>query len=105
MAQRTGKLGKSDTVGAALRDLRKRTKFGIKTVAPKVGVSYTYLSKIENNVKLPSPGLVLMLCNLYGADADNLIAKLGAVPEDIQEIVKEHGKGAFDLLRSTYSSD
>ena len=105
MAQRTGNVGKSETIGATLRDLRKRAKLGIKTVAPKVGISYTYLSKIENDVKRPTPGLVLMLCNHYGADADNLIARLGAVPEDIQEIVKEYGKEAFDLLRSTYSSD
>ncbi len=98
-------MGKSETIGATLRDLRKHTKLGIKTVAPKVGVSYTYLSKIENDVKLPSPGLIMMLCDLYGVDADNLIAKLGTIPEDIQEIVKEHGKEAFDLLRSTYSSD
>ncbi len=98
-------MGKNETIGATLRDLRKNTKLGIKTVAPKAGVSYTYLSKIENDVKLPSPGLIQALCKLYGVDADNLIAELGAVPEDIREIMKEHGKEAFDLLRSTYSSD
>lgn len=105
MAKQTGMVSKSEAIGTTLRNLRKHAKLGIKTVAPKVGISYTYLSKIENDVKLPSAGLVLMLCNQYGADADNLIAKLGAVPVDIQEIVKEHGKEAFDLLRSTYSSE
>lgn len=94
-----------DTVGVRLRKLRMLTKLGIKTVAPKAGISYTYLSKIENDVKVPSPGLISELCKVYGVNADDIIAMLGVVPPDIQIIVKEHGKEAFDLLRSTYTDE
>lgn len=99
------KTRKDETVGITLRRLRTEAKFGLKSAGPKVGVSYTYLSKVENDQKTPSPGLVRQLCHLYGADADveNLLAKLGAVPDDVQEIVREYGKEAFDLLRRTYS--
>lgn len=101
----THKTQKHETVGATLRRLRTEANLGLKSAGPKVGVSYTYLSKVENDQKTPSSGLVRQLCHLYGTDADNLLAKLGAVPDDVQEIVREHGKDAFDLLRRTYSSD
>lgn len=93
----------NESVGQLLRILRVKAGMGIKVAAPKVGVSYTYLSKVENNVKTPSPGFVTSLCELYESNPDDLIAKLGSVPDDIQEIVKEHGKDAFDLLRNTFS--
>ena len=65
----------------------------------------THLSKVENEVKSPSLGLVTELCRLYGVDPDELIAKTGAVPADVREILKIHGKDAFDLLRGTYTDD
>lgn len=96
---------KDESPGAVLRELRVRCGLGIKSAAPLVGISYSYLSKIENNVKQPSLGLITELCKLYGADADTVIAKSGALPPDVKEIVKTHGKDVFDLLRSTYSDD
>ena len=91
------------TIGEILKDLRLDSKLSIKTVGPKVGVSYTYLSKVENNQKIPTPGLILKLCNLYKADSDNILAKAGALPDDVQDIVETYGKEAFELLRETYS--
>lgn len=98
-------MSKTGSLGTKLRELRTRSKLGIKSVAPKVGVSYSYLSKIENDLKVPSLGLITELCKLYGEDADSLIAQAGILPEDIKQIVREHGKDAFDLLRDTYTND
>ena len=94
---------KDQSVGELLRDLRLRSGLGIKSAAPEVGISYSYLSKIENGVKRPSLGLISELCKLYDADADVVIAKAGALPPDVKEIVRTHGKDAFELLRSKYS--
>lgn len=96
---------KKKTVGTILRVLRQEAGYGIKTVAPKVGISYSYLSKVETNKKAPSTGLIEKLCKFYEADADEIIAKTGALPSDVSEIIKEYGKDAFELLRSTYTDD
>ena len=92
-----------DSVGSILRKLRLGAELGIKSVGPCVGVSYSYLSKVENGIKLPSIGLIIELCKLYGADPDEIIAKTGAVPPDITEIIQVHGKDAYELLRHTYT--
>ena len=92
-----------ESVGSTLRRLRLSAKLGIKSVGPRVGVSYSYLSKIENGKKLPSVGLITELCKLYGADPDDIIAKTGALPHDITEIIQIHGKDAYELLRQTYT--
>jgi transcriptional regulator with XRE-family HTH domain len=88
--------------GNVLRSLRKRADLGLKAVAPKVKVSYTYLSKIENGHKKPSPELIEKLCALYKTDPDDLISKLGQLPSDIQQIIETNGKEVFDLLRERY---
>lgn len=76
---------------------------GIKSAGPRVGVSYSYLSKVENGKKIPSIALISALCELYGADADDVIAKAGALPPDVSQIIRDHGKAAYDLLRTTYA--
>ena len=91
------------SVGATLRSLRHQTNLGIKSVGPLVGVSYSYLSKIENDIKRPSIGLISRLCELYGVDADHVIAMSNELPPDIRNIIHIHGKEAYDLLRSTYN--
>ena len=95
----------TESVGTVLRKLRVRSNLGIKAAAPRVGISYSYLSKVENGIKSPTLGLITELCKLYGADADIVIAKAGALPPDVKEIIQTHGKDAFDLLRNTFTDD
>lgn len=97
-----GKRSRQEQFGGALRAFRRRAALGLKSVAPKVNVSYTYLSKIENGHKTPSPELIERLCLLYKADSDELISKLGLLPSDIREIVERNGKEVFELLREHY---
>lgn len=92
----------TDSIGATLRRLRQKNHLGLKSAAPKVGISYTHLSRVENGQKKPSPGLIHQLCELYGEDPDNLVAMQGELPDDVKEIVREHGKEALDLLRETF---
>lgn len=87
----------------ALRRLRLATGQGIKRVAPQVGVSYSYLSKVENGLKKPSVDLLTRLSDLYGVDSDELLAKLGELPSDVKAILKSEGKAVLDLVRKEYS--
>jgi transcriptional regulator with XRE-family HTH domain len=94
---------KRNDIGKRLRFLRKQTKLGIKSVARQVDVDYSYLSKIENGHKAPSPELAKKLCDLYGGDFDEIAARLGEMPDDVRRIIEAHGKEVFELLRSRYS--
>jgi transcriptional regulator with XRE-family HTH domain len=97
-----GKQNNQMEFGNDLRRLRRRAALGLKAVAPQVNVSYTYLSKIENGHKTPSPELIERLCALYKADSDELISRLGFLPSDIQQIIELKGKEVFELLREHY---
>jgi len=87
----------------ALKRLRLASGQGIKRVAPQVGVSYSYLSKVENGLKKPSVDLLARLSDLYGVDSDELLAKLGELPSDVKEILQSEGKAVLDLVRKEYS--
>lgn len=76
---------------------------GIKTASKELGVSYTYLSRVENEHRSPSPALVKKLSTLYGVETEELLAKLHHLPPDIIQILEDHGKDVFDTIRKLYS--
>jgi transcriptional regulator with XRE-family HTH domain len=92
-----------ESIGQTLRRLREKKQIGIKTVGKALDISYSYISKVENGHRTPSPELVERLSNLYGADADDLLARISELPTDIQAIIQEHGKEVFEVLRDFYA--
>ena len=90
-------------VGKQLRDLRRGTGLGLKRVAPRVGVTHSHLSKVENGVKQPSVDLVIRLSAFYGSDVDELLAAMGELPHDVIQILRTEGKAAINLLRAEYA--
>ena len=75
-------------------------------------ISPGYLSKIENDQKKPSQGLLKKLSEIYSIDIENkqTLLKLldqastttGNVPDDIKKIIQTHGDDVFELIRKTY---
>jgi transcriptional regulator with XRE-family HTH domain len=90
--------------GSRLRQLRVG-KFNQRELAEKVGIDFTYLSKIENG-KMPPPSaeVIINLANELGADADELLQLASKVPEDIKTVInRSPGMPAF--LRSISDLD
>jgi len=94
---------KRKKIGPELRRLREHKGMGIKTAGKELGVSYAYLSRVENEYRTPSAALVQKLSSLYGVDAEDLLARLHHLPPDILKILDEHGKDVFDTIRKLYS--
>lgn len=90
-------------VGTELRRLREQKGLGIKKAGKELGVSYAYLSRVENDHRTPSSALIKKLSALYGIDSENMLAKLEHLPPDIRDILKEHGKDVFTTIRKLYS--
>jgi transcriptional regulator with XRE-family HTH domain len=79
--------------GQLVRKLRQAKALSLRDVAPKVGVGFTYLSKIENG-KLdfgdyPSEALIRKLAEALDADEDELMLLAEKMPDQIRRRVVE----------------
>jgi transcriptional regulator with XRE-family HTH domain len=81
------------TFGETVRDIRKEQQLSQRDLAGKVGVSFTYISKIENE-KLdfgdyPSEQLIRKLAEALNTEADELMILAKKVPDRIKQRVME----------------
>lgn len=91
--------------GVLLRDLRNQRGIGIKQLAPALGVSYTYLSKLEHNQVRPSRDLVTRVAQYFCYDQNRLLLAAEKVPLDILEILRRHPEEATALLRDRFGGE
>ena len=85
--------------GARLKELREQAGLSQRELADKVGVNFTYLSKIESGVMPPpSERVILRLAEVFGADRDELMTLAGKIPSDIAQMLKRRENWQF--LRS-----
>src|SRR6516225_11672594 len=88
--------------GAFIRRLRNGKEIGLRKMAEKIGVSPTYLSKVERD-EFPPPAedRVRKIAEIIGCDSDELLARAGRVSSDLSEIIKQHPRELAALLRTT----
>lgn len=91
-----------------LRELRRVARLSQRALAERVGIDFTYLSKIENGrVEPPSEGVLQRiakeLADKLGRDetelADELITLAGKIPSDLAETLSRNPE-VVRLLRS-----
>jgi transcriptional regulator with XRE-family HTH domain len=87
--------------GATIRELREEKRIGLRQFARRIGVSATYLSKIERE-EMPPPAedRVKEIARLLEQDADELLALAGKVASDLNEIIRSHPREMASLLRT-----
>jgi transcriptional regulator with XRE-family HTH domain len=88
--------------GRILRELRGNAGVSLKRLAPGLGVSYTYLSKLENDEAVPSQEFVEKVATYFDYPADQLLISAGKVPPEILKILQEHPEEAIDFLRERF---
>jgi transcriptional regulator with XRE-family HTH domain len=88
--------------GDILRQLRTEKGVGIKRLAPDLGVTYSYLSKLENNEVNPSEEFVMRVAQYFRYDGDELLLSAGKVPREILEILRTHPQDAVEFLRERF---
>ncbi len=81
---------KEETLGDRIRRLRKGQKLGLNQTAEKIGVSATYLSRIElhNETSPPREEVIHKLAAILRDDFDVLMRLANRIASDVQEIVK-----------------
>jgi transcriptional regulator with XRE-family HTH domain len=88
--------------GALVRQKREAREIGLREMAKMIGVSPTYLSKIERGeFDPPAEDKVRKIAEIIGCDADELLARAGRVASDLSEIIKRRPVELAALLRTT----
>lgn len=87
--------------GAFIRREREGKQIGLREMAKKIGVSPTYLSKVERD-EFPPPAedKVRKIAAILGLDADELLALAGRVASDLTDIIRERPREMADFLRA-----
>ena len=95
-------VGGREKFGALIRRKREAREIGLREMAKLIGVSPTYLSKIERD-EFPPPAedKVKAIAKIIECDADDLLARAGRVSSDISDIIKRHPVALAALLRTT----
>lgn len=87
--------------GERVRELRHQRRLTQRQLASRLGVTFTYLSKVENehlaHGDYPSEKFILKLADALEADEEELLLLADKVPESIRRRVQER-PDAFRLL-------
>jgi len=90
-----------DSFGVTVRRLREARKIGLRKFAQRVGMSPTYLSKVERGeFKPPIEEKVRAIAKALGQDADELLAQAGRVSSDLTDIIQRHPRQMATFLRA-----
>jgi HTH-type transcriptional regulator, competence development regulator len=87
--------------GAFIRREREAKEIGLREMAKKIGVSPTYLSKIERDeFDPPAEDKVRKIAEILGRDPDELLALGGRVASDLTDIIRQRPREMADFLRA-----
>ena len=92
----------TEKFGAFIRRKREAKEIGLREMAKMIGVSPTYLSKVERDeFAPPAEDKVKSIAQVIGCDVDELLARAGRVASDLSYIIKRHPVELAALLRTT----
>lgn len=74
--------------GEILKNLRRAKEVSQRALAEKVGVDFTYISKIEND-RLPPPSAdtIVKICKALDIPNEILLAHSGKVSSELQQLI------------------
>jgi len=80
---------------------RKDRRFSLRQFADRVGMSPTYLSKVERG-ELPPPAedKIRAIAAALDVDAEELMAAAGRVPTDLMDALRNRHGDLWDLVRA-----
>ena len=93
----------AETFGHTLRQLRRAKGVSQRDLAKRVGVDFSYISKMEND-RLPPPSAdtVLKICEALEESPDKLLALTGKVPTTVRKMIGT-SPAALQFIREAHS--
>ncbi|AFY78951.1 MAG: helix-turn-helix transcriptional regulator [Hydrococcus sp. C42_A2020_068] len=91
----------NQSFGHLIRQARKDKGYSQRELAEKLGLDFTYLSKLENNRAdyPPKEEVIRALATHLDLDAEELIFLSGRIPQNDEEVLKQHYKNMPTLFR------
>lgn len=76
----------ADTFGTRLRELRRAVAISQRELAERVGLDFSYISKVENDrIPPPAADTIVAICRVLKVAPDDLLALTGKMPSDVQK--------------------
>jgi transcriptional regulator with XRE-family HTH domain len=76
------------TFGEALRAIRRTANISQRELANKVGLDFSYISKLENgHLPAPAADTVVKICQALGVEAEHLLSLTGKLPTEVQQSI------------------
>lgn len=89
-----------ETFGTYVQRVRRQRGFTQRALAARLGIDFTYLSKLENaRDETPSEELIRRLAPILNADAEALLGLAGKVPTELRRLALEEPEFALFLRR------
>lgn len=90
-----------ETFGQTVRRLRKAKRITQLELAERIGVDFTYVSKIENDrtMRSPAESTIRKIAEVLGTDCEELILLANKIPQNLQETIVQDTL-AVDFLRT-----
>ncbi len=94
--------GKSNTFGRTLREARRSAVMSQRELAGRVGLDFSYISKVENG-RLPPPAAdtIVRICEALGVSPDRLLAATGKMPTEVKRMLGG-SPSALRFMREAY---
>lgn len=90
-----------ETFGQIVRRLRKAKRITQLELAERIGVDFTYVSKIENDrtMRSPAESTIRKIAEVLETDSEELILLANKIPQNLQETIVQDTL-AVDFLRT-----
>jgi transcriptional regulator with XRE-family HTH domain len=90
-----------ETFGSFTPRHREAREISLREMAKLIGVSPTYLSKVERDeIPPPTETKVKAIARIIECDADELVARAGRLSSDLLDIIRGHPVERAALLRT-----
>ena len=92
----------SKDFGKAIQELRKKNDgMSLRGLAERIEKSATYVSEVERGITIPPPEEVIRkIAKVLHADAEELIALSGRIPQEAEEILRKRPMEMMAALRT-----
>lgn len=96
-----------NTLGIAIRSLRKQANLSLRELATKIEIDFTYLSKIENDKtdnRPPSADLIKKIAKALKGSESELLSLARRIPDDLK-LKLTSSKSTMDFFRNMNTKD
>lgn len=92
------------SLGEYIRRLRRSVHLSLHSLAEKTNISYSHLSRIENDSTIPGAQTIAVIAETLDGDLKFMLEEAEALPRSILNRISSRGEGASAMRRAAHQS-